>query len=396
MSASDRDFTIAALETFHVALGGKGYWEGYRGLGPEAESRFMFSPGWRTVYPRRVEAALCKVMLDDGTIGWGEANAPIAPEVTCLIARNLLAEIVRGRAFDDPPAMWDLLYDAQRGRGHQGSYYLDAIAMVDIAVWDALARRAGLPLARLLADSPRAVIPAYLSGIRRPTREDRIAHARDWAGRGITGIKLFFDGDIEAGSTELAALQAAVPEVRRWMVDVLWSLPDLETAAHAKAVYGELAVEWLECPMIPEDLAGHLHLQRRPGAPIALGEHVHTRFDSGPWLEQRALDVFQPDVGRTGISDALRQIGLARDAGIAVTPHMGSGLDVFQAATLHVAAVCADSHLCEFQAGLAGRVPDAITTTWRFEGGAFHLPDAPGIGIEVDEAALAAHVVPPG
>ena len=288
------------------------------------------------------------------------------------------------------------LYDAQRGRGHQSGYQLDAIAMVDIAVWDALAKRAGLPLARFLDATPRQVIPAYLSGIRRPTRDERIAHGRDWAARGITGIKLFFDGDTEAGRDELAALQAALPEVRRWMVDVLWSLPDLDAAARAKAAYGELGVEWLECPMLPEDLEGHVSLQRLPGAPIALGEHVHTRFDSGPWLARRALDVFQPDMGRTGISDGLRQIALARDAGIAVTPHMGSGLDVFQAATLHVAATCPDSHLAEFQAGLAGRAPEAIQSAWRFADGAFHLPEQPGIGVEVDEAVLRGMVVPLG
>jgi galactonate dehydratase len=177
------------------------------------------------------------------------------------------------------------------------------------------------------------------------------------------------------------------------MVDVLWSLPDLDTAGTAKAAYGELGVEWLECPMIAEDLEGHLRLQRLPGAPIALGEHFHSRFDSTPWLEQRALDVFQPDIGRTGISDGLRQITRAERAGIAVTPHMGSGLDVFQAATLHVAALCPPSHLSEFQAGLADRLGDALDSAWHLVDGSFRLPEVPGIGVSVDEAALRAHVV---
>jgi galactonate dehydratase len=177
------------------------------------------------------------------------------------------------------------------------------------------------------------------------------------------------------------------------MVDVLWSLPDLDTAGAAKAAYGELGVEWLECPLIAEDLDGHVRLQRLPGAPIALGEHFHSRFDSTPWLERRALDVFQPDIGRTGISDGLRQISRAERAGIAVTPHMGSGLDVFQAATLQVAALCPARHLSEFQAGLADRLGDALDSAWHFVDGSFRLPEVPGIGVTVDEAALRAHVV---
>jgi galactonate dehydratase len=177
------------------------------------------------------------------------------------------------------------------------------------------------------------------------------------------------------------------------MVDVLWSFGELEQAAAAKRAYGELGAEWLECPLLPEDLAGHRALQARPGAPIALGESFHTRFEAAPWLEQRALDVFQPDVGRTGISELLRQRRLAEAHGIAVTPHMGGALDLFQAATLHVAAACGGALLCEYQAGLAGRLGSAIDSGWRYRDGAFRLPERPGLGVEVDLEALAPFVI---
>ncbi|MCB9969471.1 MAG: hypothetical protein H6852_17775 [Geminicoccaceae bacterium] len=91
---------------------------------------------------------------------------------------------------------------------------------------------------------------------------------------------------------------------------------------------------------------------RTAGAPIALGEHFHTSFEVAPWLEPRALDVLQPDIGRTGISNALQQRLMALAAGIDVTPHMGSGLDIFQAATLQFAAICNDGPLTELQGGL--------------------------------------------
>jgi D-galactarolactone cycloisomerase len=389
----DTSFSIVALDAFHLQLAGRSYWEGFLGASAGPGGRFVFRPGWRTVYSSAVEAAFFRVELADGTTGWGEPNAPVGPEIVCRIADGLLLPILAGRSFEHPAALWDFLYDTQRGRGHFSGFYLDAIAGIELAVWDALARRARLPLAALLCEAPRQQIPVYLSGLRRASRAERIALAREWADGGLTGVKVFLDSDTAAGTAELAALQAGAPGIGRWMVDVLWSFSEVEPAAAAKRAYGELGAEWLECPLLPEDLAGHRALQVLPGAPIALGESFHTRFEATPWLEGRALDVFQPDVGRTGISDILRQMRLAEAHRIAVTPHMGGALDLFQAATLHVAAACAGARLCEYQAGLAGRLGAAIDSGWRYEAGAFRLPERPGLGVEVDLEALARFVV---
>jgi galactonate dehydratase len=393
LRAIDTSFSIATLDAFHIVLGERSYWEGFLGAGAGQGGRFVFRPGWRTVYSSAVEAAFFRLGLADGTTGWGEPNAPVGPEIVCRIAERLLMPILAGRTFADPGELWDFLYDTQRGRGHFSGFYLDAIAGLELAVWDALARRAGLPLAALLCERPRSDIPVYLSGLRRATRAERIALASEWADGGLAGVKLFLDADTAAGTAELAALEAGVPAIGRWMVDVLWSFTDLEDAAAAKRAYGELGAEWLECPLLPEDLAGHRALRVLPGAKIALGESFHTRFEAAPWLEGRALDVFQPDAGRTGITEALRQMRLADACGIAVTPHMGGALDLFQAATLHVAAGCGAELLCEYQAGLAGRLGAALDSGWRYAGGAFRLPERPGLGVEVDLEALAPFVV---
>lgn len=389
----DTSFSIAALDAFHLVLAERSYWEGFLDAGAGPSGRFVFRPGWRTVYSSAVETAFFRLRLADGTTGWGEPNAPVGPEIVCRIADGLLLPVLAGRTFADPAALWDFLYDTQRGRGHFSGFYLDAIAGLEMAVWDALARRAAVPLAALLCERPRPEIPVYLSGLRRASRAERIALAREWADGGLVGVKVFLDGDTAAGVEELAALQAGAPGIGRWMVDVLWSFGELEQAAAAKRAYGELGAEWLECPLLPEDLAGHRALGARPGAPIALGESFHTRFEAAPWLEQRALDVFQPDVGRTGLSELLRQMRLAEAQGIAVTPHMGGALDLFQAATLHVAAACGGALLCEYQAGLAGRLGSATDSGWRYRDGAFRLPERPGLGVEVDLEALAPFVI---
>ena len=395
--STDLGVEVAELTAFHLSFADEpGYWEDYRGGGGKAprRSRLEFREGWQTVYPTTVEAVLVRVTLADGSVGWGESNSPIGPEVTALICKSLLTPMVTDRAFESPVHMWDFLYDAQRGRGYAAGYYLDALAALDIAVWDAIGSRAGLPVARLLSESPRENLPVYLSGLRQATVTERIEAMHRWLDTGLTGIKIFVDGDLDAAGQELAALQqGAEGKVEQWMVDTLWMCRG-DDGRRAKAMFGDLGARWLECPLQPEDLHGHRDLAREPGSPIALGEHFRTHYQTEAWFESPlALDVYQPDIGRTGLSDGLRQITQAGDAGVPSTPHMGSGLHVFQAATLHFATACGDEYLQEYQAGLAERGDLIGDTSWRYADGSFDLPDTPGLGVRIDEEALAGYAV---
>jgi D-galactarolactone cycloisomerase len=391
----DTAFTIADLRGVTVRAPGPDYWRGYGSDSAGAASqRFQFTPPWRTVYARAVESALVRVRLADGSVGWGEATSPIAPEVVTVLLNGFVAEIVRGRPFDSVDALVDLLYDAQRCRGYQAGHLQDAAAALDIALHDALARRAHLPLRQVLAADARHTLPCYLSGARAATREERVALLQQWADSGSHAVKLFLRGRLDEDLAELAALKAAVPSLHWWAVDALWSYDEPDTAARARTGFAALDARWLECPMLPEDLAGHRGLQQAPGAPIALGEHFRTELQVRDWLAAGALQVLQPDIGRTGFVMGRRMRQAAQARGIAVTPHMGSSLDVMHAATLNFAAAWADPSLpCEYQAGLAHRLGPALRTGWRLGRSGFEAPDTPGIGVEVDEEALQAFVV---
>ena len=112
------------------------------------------------------------------------------------------------------------------------------------------------------------------------------------------------------------------------------------------------------------------------------------------WVQQpRALDVYQPDIGRTGFTDYMNQMEIAAQAGILTTPHMGTGVSVFQAATLQCAAVAPPDYLQEFQGGLSDRLEKASDTAWKYADGGFILPDRPGIGVEINEELLDPFVV---
>ncbi len=386
----DTSFAIRSVQPLHIAFPeSAGYWEGYRAGETSLQTdRFEFKPGWQTVYARYVETPLVKVTFTDGSTGWGEANCGIGPEVACLLLEGVIGPMATGREFAHPVQLWDFLYDAQRGRGYSAGYYMDALAALDIAVWDALGKREGAPVAAMLGPAPRAIIPVYLSGVRKPSLKERAESLNKWIDSGLRGAKIFLTGDIDAGLRELDGLQTGAPRLERWMVDTLWMCA-FSDAARAKTEFAARGTVFFECPLQPEDMAGHRALAALPGAPIALGEHFRTHYQIGEWLAApRALDVYQPDIGRTGISDYVRQLDAANAAGIPVTPHMGTGVSVFQAATLHCAGIASAAYLQEFQGGLSDKLGKASDSAWTYRDGAFVLPDRPGLGVELDEAGV--------
>ena len=384
-------FTIAAIEAFHVVARDRAYWGGLKQENRALSDRYVLKDGWRAAYGRAFETAIIKVTLTDGTVGWGEATEPICPEVICLLAVHLVAPFIGNREYDHPASAWNDGYDLQRVRGHTAGYVLHALAAIDIAVWDALGRRNALPLASLLSENPVRHIPAYLSGIRRGTLTERIDLLAGLVEQGLGAAKIFVTNDTAATLAEIDALRAGVPGAWDLMVDALWSYNSAHEAALARRAFGDRDVRWFECPLIPEDLDAHLSLGAHPGTPIALGEHFFSRYQSSPWFKAGALSIFQPDVGRTGLSDGLRQTSIARKHGISVTPHMGSGSPIVQASALQFWSAIGANWPCEFQFDLSDVLPGVFDTGWRLDKGAFTLPDRAGLGIEVDEGALRIH-----
>lgn len=389
-STAATSFTIAAIEAFHVVARDRSYWNEFKQESRAASERHVLKPGWRPAYARSFETAVVKVTLADGTIGWGEATEPICPEVICRLAVHLVAPFVGGRAYERPETVWEDAYDLQRVRGHTAGYLLHALAAIDIALWDALSRRAGVPLSSMLSKNPVRTVPTYLSGIRRATLAARIETLAGFVDNGVTAAKIFVTNDTDETLAEIDALRAGVDGDWQIMVDALWSYETIAEAAKARRELGERGVRWLECPLIPEDLEAHRRLAEGSGTPIALGEHFFTHHQSLPWLKAGAIAVFQPDMGRTGLSNGRLQTQLARDHGVAVTPHMGNGSPLVQAAALHFWAAMRAEYPCEYQIDLADVLPDAFHSAWKFAKGGFVVPDKSGLGVEVDEAALEA------
>lgn len=354
--------------------------------GSAAGAGYAVREPYRSLYSSRYETLLVRVTAEDGTTGWGEALAPVAPEVPATIVDRLLAPVLRGMDATRPRPAWSRLRDLMRERGHLVGHQADALAAVDIALWDLAGRLAGRSVADLLGGAFRTELPTYVSGLPKPTDPERAELAREWAGRGARAVKLHLGHGVDADLTTVDAVQAAAPTLRI-AVDAHWaySLDDALRLAMGLAGRGGW---FLEAPLAPEDVAGHRELATRSPVPIAVGEALRNRYEFGQWLDARALRIAQPDVGRTGITEAMVIAELCAAKHVPVAPHHSVGLGVALAAGLQVAAAIDALEVFEYQptsTEIGSRILRAPIAV-RPDG--FSLPTGPGLGVDVDADAV--------
>lgn len=343
---------------------------------------YYLRPPWRSLYSDRFETMLVRVACDDGTYGWGEALAPVAPEVAATIVDKLLAPVLIGADPRHARPLWTKLSGLMRERGHLTGHQADALAAVDIALWDIKGKLCGVPVNALLGGSYRERVPTYVSGLPRADDEQRAELAARWVSQGVRAFKLHLGHGVDADLATFDAVAAVHPEVKV-AVDAHWAY-DLADALRLGRGLDERRAWFLEAPLAPEDVAAHSELAAALITPIAIGETLRNRYEFRAWLDARAVDICQPDVARTGITEAMEIASLAAAHHIPVAPHHSVGLGVAVAAGLHVSAAIEQMPGFEFQPGTMA-VADRILTK-PLAGGpvSFDLPDSPGLGVEVD------------
>ncbi|MBL8177970.1 MAG: mandelate racemase/muconate lactonizing enzyme family protein [Bryobacterales bacterium] len=338
---------------------------------------------WSDVFPAlysvNFETALIKITLDNGVYGWGEAQAPLAPEVACEIVRLLLAPALEGAAFDgsreEIEALWDRMYSTMRVRGQTGGFMLDAISGVDTALWDIAGKLAGMPVYAMLGGARRGV-PAYVSGL--PAASRRLT-AEKYLGEGFAKFKLFFD--VPETRDFLRALDE-LPADAQIAVDALWRLTPQNCVTFGRELDARQAL-WLEAPLPPEDAAAHATLAGQIHTPVAIGESYRTRFEMRPFFDRQALRVYQPDLGRCGITEGLRLAAMAAERGVAVVPHISIAMGPQIAAAIHFGAAVEACSLTEYNPQVLAVANRYLHDPLRMEGNAYSLPDRPGLGVDL-------------
>jgi L-alanine-DL-glutamate epimerase-like enolase superfamily enzyme len=375
---------IARVEAFVVTLPRDTPYLGPLGPGEVVNARGYFvRRGNRTIYPTVDRSVVLRVTADDGLVGWGETYGLVAPDAVTAIVDDVLGPCIVGREPDDPGAIWDELYDLMRVRGFFGGFWCDAIAAVDIALWDLLGKRRGEPVARLLggARAPAARIPAYVSGLPRATLDERVALAREFVARGFDAVKfaaaVSHDGIVE----EMAALRAALGPQVKLMVDLHWKFDADEAVALIERL-APCTPYFVEAPCAPEDLDGQAEVAARVQVPVALGEEWHTVYIAQPRFQRRAMAIVQPEVAHCGLTQFMRIGGMAQQHGVRVIPHATIGTGIFQAASLHATAALPNAPMHEYQHSVFDRNLKLLSTTMRCDAGVYTVPEGPGLGVE--------------
>jgi galactonate dehydratase len=320
-----------------------------------------------------------RVTTENGTVGWGETDGICAPRATCEIINDLLAPVVIGADPADVEHVWDQLYGLMRVRGCNSGFHVDAIAAIDIALWDLHGKLRGVPIRDLLGGTVNAAVPGYLSGLPAATLAERVAFAVAKYAEGHRAFKfaaaVSHDGIVE----EMAALRDALGADAQIMVDLHWKF----TAERALEVIRALEPYqplFVEAPVKPEDHAGLARVARESPIAVAAGEEWYTAYDAGNRLAAGRIAFLQPEMGHTGITQFRRIARLAREHGAAVAPHATIGTGLFLAASLQVSATMQHLWKHEWQHSVFERNLQLLDSDMGYADGAYRLPTAPGLG----------------
>jgi L-alanine-DL-glutamate epimerase-like enolase superfamily enzyme len=379
---------IARVETFIVRIPREVPY-----LGPLRDGEFINEKGYlvrkgnRSIYPSADMSVLVRVTGESGEVGWGETYGIAAPEAVTAIIDNLLAPVIRGRCPSEVAVIWEDLYDLMRVRGFFGGYYVDALAGVDIAIWDLFGRRAGLSVAQLLGGARARMLPAYVSGLPAATLKERCDMAEAWVARGFRAIKFAAAMSDEGIVQEMAALREAVgPEVDL-MVDLHWKFE----AAEAVRLIRRLEphnLYFAEAPCQPEDLEGQSRVATSIGVPLALGEEWRTVYEVRPRLEARVCGIIQPEIGHTGITQFARIAQMAQAFHVRIIPHASISAGIFMAASLQATAALQRVPYHEYQHSIFDRNLTFTDGDMACAAGHYTVPSGPGLGVRPSAALL--------
>lgn len=336
-----------------------------------------------TIYASGRETLFVRIESEQGDVGWGEALVPVAPRVVAAIVEDLLTPLLIDADARDVKPLRFRLGELMRERGHLLGHQADALAAVDIALWDLLGHATGLPVANLLGGAYRRVIPSYVTSVSGSTDAERARTIGElWVG-GSRRFKLHLGNGVDADLASFAAAAEAVPEAKI-AVDVhcVYDLPDALRLGRELQARGAW---FLESALPAENLRGHAELAARLDLPIAGGEAFRNRYEVADWLAASALDYLQPDIGRTGITEGDAIATLANTAYRPILPHHSAALGLALAAGLHVAAAAVNVPAFEYSPATVAFANSLLLEPIVAGVDGYQLPDGPGLGVAVDE-----------
>jgi L-alanine-DL-glutamate epimerase-like enolase superfamily enzyme len=296
------------------------------------------------------------------------------------ILRREIPELIDGCEAADTEAVWHRIWWGLHYGGRGGPAVL-ALSAVDIALWDLKARRAALPIWRLLGGYD-ARVPCYAGGIDLDLPvEALLQQTDDNLSRGFRAIKM------KVGRPDLASDVARVQAMRQHLgegfplmadANMKWTVEEAIRAARALQPHD---LTWLEEPIIPDDVAGHARILAAGGVPIAAGENLRSLWEFKQYIAGGAVSYPEPDVTNCGgVTSFMKIARLAEAFNLPVTSHGAHDI------TVHLLAACPNhSYLEAHGFGLDRYIEHPLV----LEDGMALAPTRPGHGINFDWNGLA-------
>ncbi|GAA0918966.1 mandelate racemase/muconate lactonizing enzyme family protein [Pseudonocardia zijingensis] len=348
----------------------------------------------RGLVPGRA-AVLVRLETSDGVVGWGEAwgGSPAARTLVDELGERLVGTPLR------PSSNWLTGLLQQSYHYSSSGLHVVAASALDIAMWDAFARTLSRPVHELMGGPTRDRISTYAS-TGYVTIDNDLGRFRsvlqESADEGYPGVKIKIGLGVASDEERTRIARETFGPGAALFVDFNgnYTADQAIRSLEAVRVHG---LGWAEEPVTPDDHEG-LRLLRRSGVPLAAGEAVYTRFGFRDLIAGRLIDVAQPDVTKCGgISEARVIAHLAQTWNVRFSPHVWGGA-ISQAATVQLLAGVPTYPHTDHQPEPLWFEMDRGTNALRDElaaeplgrdGTDLLVPRTPGLGIEIDEKALA-------
>jgi D-galactarolactone cycloisomerase len=339
------------------------------------------------------DAVVVKVTTAGGLVGWGESHHGRAHSSIAHFVNHALAPMVAGMNAADVNGVWQRVYARQLASHGIGAGCAIAMSGIDMALWDIRAKAVGWPLYRLLGGASRR-IPAYAGGVALGWQEPAalVEEAGEHVRAGYKAVKLRLGDTVARDVARVQAVRDAFGGDLTILADANAAYT-LDDARQAIPALDALGVGWLEEPFPAHDYRNYERARAFGRIAFAAGENHYTRFEFSRLVDDRVVDILQPDLSKTGgITETLRIAALGSAYKLPVHPH-SSMTGINMAATLHVLAAIDHGGYFEADVSRGNLFRDALVATPFAigEDGCVAPPRGPGIGVEVDEAFIAAH-----
>jgi D-galactarolactone cycloisomerase len=338
--------------------------------------------------------SIVRLVTDEGVTGIGEAWGP--PKVTSAYCDLIAPHFVGCSVYDFEHVVSKILSTHY----HSGiqNQMVACLSGIDMACLDAVGKLHGLPVADLIGGRGRRELPVYISGgyLTEDAARDFPAELERLAATGVRRLKIKIGIGPASDAERVAAARATLGEEVDLIVDANGNYT-VDEALESMRRIADHRIFWYEEPLPPQDFDGYAELRRKASMPIATGEALYTAWDFKRLLELRGVDVVQPDLTLCGGIRAGREVALlARLNHVRLSPHVWGGAVGLAAACHFVASIPDYPHsrnvveptLIEYEIGENPLREEIVCESFRLADGALALPDRPGLGVELDPAAV--------